>query len=294
MKEIVVLSGKGGTGKTSLTASFAALANNAVLADCDVDASDLHILTQPEVQLTTPFISGNLAKIIPYECNGCNLVSHKRCIQHCKFNAIKITDDGLAIDPALCEGCGVCVYLCPNNAIKFNPRNCGEWYSSKTRHGPMIHAKLGIAAENSGRLVTLVRSEAKKAAQQINADLILVDGPPGIGCPVIASITGSDCVVVVTEPTVSGIHDLKRILELTNHFKIMTFVVVNRFDINRDNTTTIKKICFASDAKYVGKISSTDEMTQAQIAGKSIIEYKKSKAGKEIEDIWFHISTWIN
>ncbi len=289
MKEIIVLSGKGGTGKTSLTASFAALAKNSVLVDCDVDASDLHILMQPEIQQTTQFVSGNLALIVPYECNGCN-----KCVQHCKFNAIKTTDDGLAIDPALCEGCGVCVHVCPNNAIKFNPRNCGEWYSSSTRFGPMVHAKLGIAAENSGRLVTLVRSEAKKAAQRTNADLILADGPPGIGCPVIASITGSDCVVVITEPTVSGIHDLKRVLELTSHFKILTFVVINRFDINRDNTTVIKKICFASDAKYVGKISTTEEMNQAQMAGKSIVEFKKCKAKKEIEDIWFHISTWIN
>lgn len=289
MKEIVVVSGKGGTGKTSITAAFAELAKNAVLADCDVDAADLHILLHPEIKQTTPFISGKIATIIQSACTGCN-----KCLQHCNFNAIKENDDGLIIDHALCEGCGLCVHLCPANAITFDQRNCGEWYLSSTKRGPMVHAKLGIAAENSGRLVTLVRSEAKKVAQDTGADLILVDGPPGIGCPVIASITGADCVVVVTEPTLSGIHDLKRILELTKHFKIDTFVVINRHDINHKNAIDIKQLCFASDAKYAGKISVTKEMNQAQMAGKNIIEFGKSKARKEIEDIWFHISTWVN
>ncbi|THB70214.1 MAG: (4Fe-4S)-binding protein [Gammaproteobacteria bacterium] len=288
MKEIVIISGKGGTGKTSITASLTALAQNSVIVDCDVDAADLHILLSPEVEKRERFISGKLAAIKQDQCKNCGI-----CVKHCKFGAIRSVDGTWKVDSAMCEGCGLCDFLCPAGAIDFQPRDCGEWFKSKTKYGPMIHAKLGIAAENSGRLVSLIKEEAKKCAQENGKNLILVDGPPGIGCPVIASISGADCVLVITEPTMSGIHDLNRALELTDHFGIETLVAVNRYDINPDNARKIKKICFGSKAKYVGKISSDQSMVDAQIQGKSIVEYGNSKCIKEIENIWFNVKNWV-
>ncbi len=288
MKEIVVISGKGGTGKTSITASFAALAGNCITVDCDVDAADLHILLNPEIKEQNRFISGKLASIDSDLCIDCG-----KCKSKCNFDAIRQKDNKYYIESSLCEGCGLCNFICPAGAIKFESRDCGEWYKSETKYGPMVHAKLGIAAENSGRLVSLIRDEAKKWANQIDCDLILIDGPPGIGCPVISSISGVDGVLVITEPTFSGIHDLERILELTKHFKIDTMVAVNKFDINTDNTRKIKKMCFASDAKYVGKISSDQGMVNAQMQGMSIVEYGNSKCVKEIENIWFNVKNWV-
>ncbi len=231
MRELVILSGKGGTGKTSLTAAFASFANNMILCDADVDAADLHLLMTPDIKQRTDFQGGNQAIINPDKCTQCGL-----CIELCQFGAIK---DTFEIDSIECEGCGVCYDLCYEHAIDFPIKTCGEWYISETRFGPMVHARLGIAEENSGRLVALVRQEAKKIVQKKNIDLILTDGPPGIGCPVIASLSGSNAVLIVTEPSVSGKHDLERVCQLAAHFKIPAMVCVNKYDLNPDQTQSI-------------------------------------------------------
>ena len=232
MKELVVISGKGGTGKTSITASFAVLADRPVIADCDVDASDLHLVLSPQIKECHEFRSGHEAVIRQDDCIGCG-----ECLSHCRFKAVQVSGKPgqraqFFIDPVSCEGCGVCVRFCPEHAIDFPERLCGEWMISETRCGPMVHARLGTAAENSGKLVSTVRREAKRIAKENNSPLIITDGPPGIGCPVIASVTGASLVLAVTEPTVSGEHDLKRVLSLARHFSIPALVCVNKWDIN--------------------------------------------------------------
>ncbi len=283
MKEIVIVSGKGGTGKTSLTASFAALAANAVLADCDVDAADLHLILDPQVVYKADFISGHEALVDRNGCIGCG-----ECERLCRFAAVH-PNHGTGryeINPVACEGCGVCVHFCPAGAIQFPERHCGEWYISDTRFGPMVHARLGIAAENSGKLVSLVRKEAKRIAAERSARLLLVDGPPGIGCPVIASITGVDLMVVVTEPTLSGKHDLERVLHLARHFKVPALVCVNRWDINSELTEQIEEESRRWGATVAGRIPYDTEVTAAQIKGQSVIEHGNSPASKEIRSIW--------
>ena len=234
MREFVVVSGKGGTGKTSLTASFAVLAGRSVVADCDVDAADLHLVLSPRVKLSGAFRAGHVAVIDAARCTACAL-----CERTCRFDAVKRDAEGagrprFAIDPTACEGCGVCVRLCPERAIDFPERLSGEWYVSDTRCGPMVHARLGVAAENSGKLVWLVREKAREIAAREGHDLVLVDGPPGIGCPVIASLTGASAALVVTEPTLSGEHDMERVLQVARHFKVPAAVCVNKWDLNPD------------------------------------------------------------
>jgi MinD superfamily P-loop ATPase len=282
MKEIVIISGKGGTGKTSITGCFAALAENAVLADCDVDAADLHMLLAPEVIQTTDFISGHEAVIREDDCTACGV-----CMEKCRFNAIKLTEEGKCrVDPYGCEGCKVCVQVCPVSAIDFPDSLCGEWYFSHTRFGPMVHAKLGIGQENSGKLVSTVRREAAAKAKELNKDLVIVDGPPGIGCPVIASITGASLLVVVTEPTISGKHDMKRVLELAEHFSIPALVIVNKWDINPEMTEEIEKDTVAGGAHPVGRIPYDRNFTVAQINGRTLVEEKTGEAVENITTIW--------
>jgi MinD superfamily P-loop ATPase len=222
MKEIVVISGKGGTGKTSIVASFAALAQSAVLVDCDVDAADLYLVLQPNIGRTSDFSGGKKASIITDKCVGCG-----KCEEVCNFDAVTfngpandVCEKTCIIDPIACEGCGVCFQFCLNDAIEFEDTVNGQWFISDTRFGPMVHARLGIAEENSGKLVSLIHKEAKRIAEKRKKDLIIVDGSPGIGCPVIASITGADLVVIITEPTLSGKHDLYRIADLAAGFRI--------------------------------------------------------------------------
>ncbi len=282
MKEIVIISGKGGTGKTSITAAFASLAKNAVLADCDVDAADLHLILSPNIRQKNKFYSGYEAVIKNDACLKCG-----ECKRICRFDAVKKNKDGsYVIDSISCEGCGVCHDFCRFNAIELKERLCGEWYVSDTRFGQMVHAKLGIAAENSGKLVSVVRTEAKKISGRTKADMLLIDGPPGIGCPVIASITGADAVVAITEPTLSGQHDLKRVAELASHFKIPLYVCVNKFDINSEMSEVIERDSMKVGATVLGRISYDNEVTQAQIAGQSVIEWGKGKAVSEITNIW--------
>jgi MinD superfamily P-loop ATPase len=279
MRELVVLSGKGGTGKTSLTAAFAALSENCVLCDADVDAADLHLLMKPDTHFRSDFKGGHLAVINPEKCTECGL-----CQELCRFDAI--TPD-FHIRKVDCEGCGVCVDFCPEQAIAFPEKTCGEWFISETRYCPMVHARLGIAEENSGKLVTLVRQEARKLAEQKNTDLIITDGPPGIGCPVIASIGGASALLIVSEPTVSGIHDLKRVAELAAHFKVPGMVCINKFDLNLEQTLTIEKLAGEKNLKSVGRIPFDPVFTDSMVYGKTIVEYAgESETVLAVKQIW--------
>lgn len=296
MKEIVVISGKGGTGKTSLTAAFAALANGAVLADCDVDAADLHLILDPQVYAQNDFVSGHEAVVCTEKCIGCGA-----CLAHCRFEAVRqtaiLTSTGQkipAIDPFACEGCSVCVHFCPVQAIDFPPRHCGAWYLSTTRFGPMVHARLGVAAENSGKLVSLVRREARRVATEEGRGLILIDGPPGIGCPVIASVTGASAVLIVTEPTLSGVHDMERVMELAAHFRLPVHVCVNKWDINADMTGQIETKAIDAGAVAVGRVPFSADVTKAQLAGKSLVEYSDGPAVAAIRKIWDSLCWHVN
>jgi len=285
MNELVVISGKGGTGKTSLTASFAVLAKRPVIADCDVDAADLHLVLSPEVKERHEFWSGHEAVIREEDCTSCG-----RCMTDCRYDAIRENEGPggvkkYTVDPIACEGCGVCVRFCPAEAIDFPECLCGEWMISDTRCGPMVHARLGLAAENSGKLVSLVRKEARDIAEKEGLDLIVVDGPPGIGCPVIASLTGSSSVLVVTEPTVSGEHDLERVLTLTKHFDIPTAVCVNKWDLNEEMTERIEEKARSAGARVAGRVRYDRSVTQAQLQQKAVVEIEAPSAD-DIRRIW--------
>ncbi len=283
MKELTIISGKGGAGKTSITAALAALASGPILADCDVDASDLHLLMQPEVREKRPFISGHEATVRADDCVYCGA-----CLAYCRFGAVyeDRDHDTFRINPVLCEGCGVCVHFCPAKAIDFPEAECGEWYISDTRYGKMVHARLNPGAENSGKLVSEVRQQAKHEAQESGAEWVLVDGPPGIGCPVIASATGADAILLVTEPTISGKHDMERVLDLAKHFRTRAFVVVNKWDINEAMTDEIEKAASEKGAELAGRVPYDKAFTEAQIAGMNILEYNNNPAAKEIKEIW--------
>ena len=287
MKELIIISGKGGTGKTSLAAAFASLAGNKVLCDADVDAADLHLILDPEVKRQADFQSGFTADIDREKCSECGL-----CRDLCRWNAI---NDKFDVNPIECEGCGVCVYFCPEQAINFPENTCGQWFISDTRFGPMVHARLGIAEENSGKLVTLVRQEARKLGEEKNLDLILTDGPPGVGCPVIASIGGASAVLIVAEPTVSGIHDMQRVVQLANHFKVPAMVCVNKFDLNPELTRNIENFARDEGLSCLGKIPFDPIFTNAMVNGRTIIEYNgKSKAGHAVKDTWNALSDKMN
>ncbi|MFH1075628.1 MAG: ATP-binding protein [Pseudomonadota bacterium] len=290
MKELVVISGKGGTGKTSLTASFAVLADRPVIADCDVDAADLHLVLSPEITERHEFRSGHEAVIRYEDCMGCGA-----CLEHCRFEAVKMNGrlegkGAFTIDPVSCEGCGVCVRFCPEQAIDFKERLCGEWMISKTRCGPMVHARLGIAAENSGKLVSTVRREARRISEENNHELVIVDGPPGIGCPVIASVTGATLVLVVTEPTVSGEHDLERVISLTRHFNIPTAICVNKWDLNPDMTNRIEDKARQANAFIAGRIRYDRAVTLAQIEERAVVEID-APCVEDVRYIWNQLVT---
>jgi len=281
MKELVVISGKGGTGKTSLVAAFAALAGKVVLCDADVDAADLHLVTQPHRVETHPFVSGHEATIDPNRCTQCGL-----CLDWCRFGAI---NDTFSIEPLLCEGCKVCAHLCPAQAVDFTEKTCGQWYVSTTPFGPMVHARLGIAEENSGKLVALVRREARRIAENQNYDLLLTDGPPGVGCPVIASIGNADAVLAVAEPTVSGRHDVHRVLQLADHFKVPAAICVNKWDLHPQEAERISKDVREKGALYAGQISFDPVVTRAQVAGRSLVEYGDCQVVREIQKVWENV-----
>ncbi|MBW2600040.1 MAG: ATP-binding protein [Deltaproteobacteria bacterium] len=291
MKEIVVISGKGGTGKTSIVAAFAALEGKKVLADCDVDAADLHLVLNPRIEHRKDFSGGKKAKVLEDKCIACD-----RCIEECRFDAIHYpvlgngeTADTPLINPIFCEGCGVCVRVCPADAISFEPVVNGEWYTSSTNYGPVVHARLGMAEGNSGKLVTLIRQEARDIAGRKNLDYIIVDGSPGIGCPVIASITGADLVLVVTEPTLSGQHDLLRVAQLTAHFRIPTIVCVNKWDLNPEITEQIEGEAKEHGVKPAGRIRYDNAITKAQIMKTNIVEYTGGAVSGDIKAVWQNV-----
>jgi MinD superfamily P-loop ATPase len=285
LEELAVISGKGGTGKTSLTASFAVMAESAVVADCDVDAADLHLVLKPRDVSRHRFFSGREAVIMQSACDQCGT-----CFDNCRFDAVQMETSpegevSYAVDSVACEGCGVCVRFCPMQAIDFPEQLCGEWMIARTRCGPMVHARLGVAAENSGKLVTTVRREARRVAEKEKRSLVIVDGPPGIGCPVIASVTGTTKVLVVTEPTVSGEHDLARVLQLTGHFGIATKVCVNKWDLNPEMTERIEAAAQAAGAEPVGRVRYDPATTRAQIEELSVVE-TRAAAAEDVREVW--------
>ena len=285
MKEIVILSGKGGTGKTTIVGSFAALAERKVLADCDVDAADLHLLLSPSERQQSEFWSGQVAHINKEICNECGL-----CQDICRFKAIK----DFMVDPVSCEGCGFCSHICPVDAITMQENMSGYWFISDTRYGPLVHARLGIAQENSGKLVAAVRQQARQIAEERNMNYIISDGPPGIGCPVISSLSGASLALLVTEPTLSGIHDLERVSGVCQHFGVPAMVCINKYDLNEENTRQIESNCLSQGSEIAGKISFDNVVTEAIVHGVPVVEYSRNGVSQQIENLWKTVSQSIN
>jgi MinD superfamily P-loop ATPase len=291
MKELVVISGKGGTGKTSVIASFGSLAENAVLADCDVDAADLHLVLQPRVLRREEFTAGSKARIKPGHCTACG-----KCEELCRFDAIYFDGPGngrvaktFRVDTIACEGCGVCFDFCAEGAIEFEPAVCGQWFVSETRCGPMVHARLGVAAENSGKLVTQLRRAAQQVAAERKYHLILCDGSPGIGCPVIASLTGASLALFVVEPTASGQHDFVRVAQLTTQLGVPGVMAVNKADLNEEVTSSLEELARQRGIAVVGRIPYDRAVTQAQIARKTVVEASDGPAARAIRSLWVEV-----
>jgi MinD superfamily P-loop ATPase len=277
MKEVVVLSGKGGTGKTSIVGSLAALAEDKVLADCDVDAADLHLLLSPSERMRNEFWSGQVAHIDEDKCTECGL-----CQELCRFNAI----EDFRVDAVSCEGCGFCFHVCPVEAITMSERMAGYWFISDTRYGPLVHARLGVAQENSGKLVAVVRQQAKQIAEEQGLDYIISDGPPGIGCPVISSLSGAGLALLVTEPSLSGIHDLERVLGVCRHFGVSAMVCINKYDLNEENTRQIEDQCLSQGVEVAGRIPFDNVVTESIVQGVPVVEYSDGNVTREIERMW--------
>jgi MinD superfamily P-loop ATPase len=283
--ELVVLSGKGGTGKTSLVGALAALAPDKVLCDADVDAADLHLLLRPEVRERHDFYAGHKATIDFDRCVQC-----QECLEWCRFKAIS---ESLVINPLLCEGCGVCWYLCPERAVDFPENLCGEWFISDTRFGPLVHARLGIAEENSGKLVALVRREARRLAEEQGLAWILTDGPPGIGCPVISSLGDASAVLIITEPSLAGRHDLERVAALAQYFGLPVLVLVNKADLHWQTAQEISQFCGEKDYGFLGFLPFDADFTRAQVEGKTIMEYNNQKLQALLREVWERLKSGI-
>jgi len=277
VRQLAIVSGKGGTGKTTIAGAFAFLAKNKVMVDCDVDAADLHLLLKPKILTQEKFYGGRSPSVDLEKCTQCGL-----CTEVCRFHAI---NDG-AVDRISCEGCGFCSHVCPENAIVMREALSGDWFLSETPYGPFVHARLGIGEENSGKLVTQVRKKAMEIAEEKKATLILIDGPPGIGCPVAASLTGVNLVLAVTEPTLSGIHDLERILKLSDHFKIPSMVCVNKFDINLGNTAQIASYCKKNGARLIGEIPYEPRVVEALVQRKTVMDYPCNEVQGIVHGMW--------
>ncbi len=284
MPEVVVISGKGGTGKTSLTGAFAHLAQDLIICDLDVDAPDLHILLSPAKRSTHDFYSGNEALIDGSRCKKCGT-----CLEMCRYNAVRTGYDQYLVDPMRCEGCRVCVDFCPEQAIAFPARHCGQWFVSSTRFGTMVHARLFPGAENSGRLVTLLRNRAREASKEEDSSLILSDGAPGIGCPVISSLSGTDLAAIVTEPTLSGLHDLKRVADLCTHFRVKVAVIINKCNLNPEQASGIQEYCRDKGFYLAGSIPHDPEVTMSMVDKKVITETADSRIAKTVRNTWENI-----
>lgn len=280
MKEVVILSGKGGTGKTSIVGSFAAIAQNKVMADCDVDAADLHLLLSPSIKEENEFRSGQIAVIDNEGCIECGL-----CGDLCRFDAIH----DYKVDPVSCEGCGFCSHVCPVEAITMSECKAGDWFISDSKYGPLVHARLGIAQENSGKLVALVRQQAKELAGKNGLDYIISDGPPGIGCPVISSLSGASLALIVTEPTLSGIHDMERVLEVCKHFGVPALVCINKYDLNDDNTVAIHDYCRENGVDVAAMVPFDNAVTGAMVEGVPVTEYSDGRVAREIKSLWEYV-----
>jgi len=277
VREIVVLSGKGGTGKTTLTGAFAALGRDLVLADADVDAANLHLLLSPTVLTKEPFYGGRLPVVDQEKCTRCGM-----CTERCRFDAI---EDGV-VDETACEGCAVCYHVCPAGAITLVERLSGHLYSATTPYGPFVYAELAVGQENSGKLVVRVKEKARHLAQETGRRYLLIDGPPGIGCPVIASLSGAELAVLVTEPTAAGKHDLARVLELARHFGVQVGVCVNKADIDPEMSAAIEAYCHDAGAAFLGRIPFARAVVKAQLAQQPVTEATAGAAGKAVRDIW--------
>ena len=285
MNEIVVLSGKGGTGKTSLSAAFATINKNTIVADCDVDAADLYLILQPENYHDSVFTTGHKAVINYDTCTNCGL-----CIDYCRFDAISYRSGKVTISEISCDGCKLCSRICPSLSINMIPSSKSYWYAGNYRDGKMIHARLAPGEENSGKLVNVVREQAKKTAQETGWNTIIIDGPPGTGCPVISSVTGTNKAIIVTEPTNPGFHDMKRVLEITANFKVKSFVVINKYDLNESISSKIESWCVENNIPVVGKIPFDPEIVMAMINCQSIVEWKpESETSKGIFSIYLKI-----
>ena len=286
MKEVVVLSGKGGTGKTSIVASLAALAKNKVMVDCDVDAADLYLLLQPVNQERQEFWSGQVAFIDEERCTQCRL-----CQEVCRFEAIedfKVDPETshFGVDSVSCEGCRFCYQVCPEEAITMQENLSGHWFISQTRYGTLVHARLGVAQENSGKLVAVVRQKAKLIAEKQGVDYIISDGPPGIGCPVISSLSGANLAVIVTEPTLSGMYDLDRVIGVCHHFAVPVMVGINKYDINEANTRQIESYCLSQGIRVASKIPFDNVVTEALVQGLPVVEYSDNSVSQQIKALW--------
>jgi MinD superfamily P-loop ATPase len=285
MQEVIIISGKGGTGKTSLTACFAYLARDQVLADCDVDAADLHILVEPQTVHEEEFRGGIKARIDRDKCIEC-----RSCIEACRFGAIS---EDLIVNSLSCEGCGVCFHVCPEEAVILEEGINGRWFISETRFGPMVHAELFPGEENSGKLVALVRNQAKVLARNQNKSLILVDGAPGVGCPVISSVTGADHVLIVTEPSLSGLHDMERAVQLVQGFRVPISVVINKYDVSAEGTDKIERFARMARLNLLGKIPYDPGVIKAMVQRHCVVENGDSPAGTAIREIWDRMKNQI-
>lgn len=277
MQEIVVLSGKGGTGKTVVAASFAALSRRTVLCDCDVDAADLHLLLRPTVRETHEFWGRPLAHIDLEACDRCGL-----CEEACRFDAIR----DFRVDPFACDGCALCRDVCPEEAVTMRENLAGHWYVSDTRHGPLVHARLRPGAENSGELVATLRNHARRLAADRQAEYILSDGPPGIGCPVISSLSNASLALIVTEPSLSGVHDLERVLAVCRHFGVTALVCINKHDLDQEAVQRIEEYCSRAKVDVVAKIPFDQTVTEAVVQGVPVVEYSDGSAARCVAQLW--------
>lgn len=288
MKQITIISGKGGTGKTCITAALASVTENAVIADCDVDAADLFLILKPQILFENKYLGGKTAVIDYSKCTNCGI-----CEDLCRFDAINTIENRITISEFSCDGCELCKRACPEDAISMIQSDSSRWFISDSRFGPLVYARLGIAEDNSGKLVSIVREEAKKIAKAKNRDFVIIDGPPGIGCPVIASITGVDIAIIVTEPTQSGLHDLKRVVELVNNFNIKPLIILNKFDLNKVMTEVIEKYCKKNDIEIIAWIPFNRIFVNAMVNQQTIVEYNKfSELSNIIQSIWNKIQKY--
>jgi MinD superfamily P-loop ATPase len=288
MKQLVILSGKGGTGKTSVAAAFAHLAVRgnspilAVLADADVDAANLELVLAPEMEVRTDFWGGHVAQIDQQLCGGCGT-----CQEVCRFDAVLETNGVYTVDPIACDGCAACVYQCPEEAISMQPQLAGEWFRSQSRYGTLFHAALTPAQENSGKLVTVVKQNARLLAMDENISLVLVDGPPGIGCPVISAVSGADLALIVAEPTAAGVHDMQRVLETTDHFGVQALVCINKADIYPEGAARIEAFCQKKGIQVIGQIPFDLSVTESMVQGQPVTAHKpEAPASQALHGIW--------